>query len=681
MGWFTCNRRLVVTSSLLVAVPVAGDAGGQCRRIGSDYTASPNGTYLEIPNWYDAQTAGPHLMADGGVTVDASGLSHPQQGGDWFLFALRSPGENPVGTTPAARNQPILMADPSVLRLDVNGTSHYYITGTTGAPLVRTRFNQSTPDEVATLGTQQANLIIYVTTDFQFFAPYMTVFDDSQRDDRVITVGTKTYADIKSPHLYQDPADPSHIYLCFSAIEGPTNPPALAELFNDSSIYLVWISITDFLSWANLDWYAGQGTRFAGPGGGPPAWYGYQPVGSGSYYYDGGVQASGGNSQGGVFIPAAGDPHVLATIANRPIAGNLEARGRGWGHYNPTTNPASGWASHTYMADGPYVFVDPKVTNGDRPDRWLIYDWTDAYGTRSSDPCVPAPAEWGNSVCAHPLLAVQYLFDSTRSAIFLANNQCTSNRITPSSTSCAAPVSINNGRADLHMNLWWWGGVAESSAAAYLPAADRYYHFVSRNTWDSSAYQIVYRISGRESEGGRFEHLNLGSSAVFDVPETILLRSDRYNVPAPPGAAGGSTSFGSPSIFEIRDGAGATHPYMAFHAKFESSARRTIFFKELDVINAATGELRRLRENSEGDMAASSRRNGVASFRLPRCLADWDGDGVITPSDIAAHVNSMLSDWTNGTACTDHDGNGSAEPADQSYFVNVWYAAVQSGSC
>ncbi|GIK20538.1 MAG: hypothetical protein BroJett004_27020 [Planctomycetota bacterium] len=600
-------------------------------RITSTYVPSPTGSFYEIPNWQNLNGGSVRYMNDGGVGVytwgPKQGLYYPKSGGDWFLFALRPNGENPPGQSPGQRNQPILLADPAVMRIDdvgQNAETWYYITGTSGAPDVVTNFTGdpstgNNRDELAVLGTQHANFIIYRTKDFYNFEVHMTVFDENNRgwsgQDRIYRLlylngGNRRFINLVSPHLYRVPGDQSGtIYLAFSAIENPPpfpgepgyidEPTFLAALadaeLNNSSIFLVSISLNNFLSWHNKDWFSDIGPRFSTS----PAWYAYSY--GGMWRYDGGVAVER-------FIPCSGDPNILAG----PSQGQLEQRfwtstapcgsgslpGRGWGH--------RAWASHTFMAEGPSFFHDPLTGKN-----WLLYDWNDAYGV-PSELRDPDDGKWGNHVAAHELSSSQYEFKSNTSAIRLANNRNWNWLIWNSS----ANQWEFNGRMDKMMKPWCWGGVAEASAACYM-SGQGYFLLFSRNTWDSAAYQIVYRHRFSNFNFASFDLVNDGH---YTVVEKLLLRSDRHNVPAASESAHGPASFGSPCVFPLRDSDGGEQLYMAFHAKFESSPRRTIFFKELvPVPGEPSGTLERLYENSTGAYD-SDKRKAINVFRRPRCI-------------------------------------------------------------
>jgi hypothetical protein len=64
---------------------------------------------------------------------------------------------------------------------------------------------------------------------------------------------------------------------------------------------------------------------------------------------------------------------------------------------------------------------------------------------------------------------------------------------------------------------------------------------------------------------------------------------------------------------------------------------------------------------------------------IVRCLADWNGDGTLTPADIAAFVNFWSNDISNGTLTTDVDHNGQITPGDVAVFVSAWFNALSVG--
>lgn len=61
------------------------------------------------------------------------------------------------------------------------------------------------------------------------------------------------------------------------------------------------------------------------------------------------------------------------------------------------------------------------------------------------------------------------------------------------------------------------------------------------------------------------------------------------------------------------------------------------------------------------------------------CAADWDGDGLIAPADVAAFINAWSSSLSLGTTAGDFDGDGQVTPADVGGFVNAWFTALTTG--
>lgn len=63
------------------------------------------------------------------------------------------------------------------------------------------------------------------------------------------------------------------------------------------------------------------------------------------------------------------------------------------------------------------------------------------------------------------------------------------------------------------------------------------------------------------------------------------------------------------------------------------------------------------------------------------CIADWDGNGEVTPADVAAFINAWVFDLANGTLLTDLSGSGTIEPLDVALFVNAWTNALNGIGC
>lgn len=68
------------------------------------------------------------------------------------------------------------------------------------------------------------------------------------------------------------------------------------------------------------------------------------------------------------------------------------------------------------------------------------------------------------------------------------------------------------------------------------------------------------------------------------------------------------------------------------------------------------------------------------AVRVP-CPGDWNGDGNVTPADIAAFVSTWSQSLAAGTLAGDFDGNGVVSPADIAAFVSAWSATVAAGGC
>lgn len=63
----------------------------------------------------------------------------------------------------------------------------------------------------------------------------------------------------------------------------------------------------------------------------------------------------------------------------------------------------------------------------------------------------------------------------------------------------------------------------------------------------------------------------------------------------------------------------------------------------------------------------------------PCCPADFNGDGSITPTDVAVFVNAWYGSLVAGTLAGDFDGNGVVAPADVAVFVTAWSNALSFG--
>jgi hypothetical protein len=61
----------------------------------------------------------------------------------------------------------------------------------------------------------------------------------------------------------------------------------------------------------------------------------------------------------------------------------------------------------------------------------------------------------------------------------------------------------------------------------------------------------------------------------------------------------------------------------------------------------------------------------------PPCPVDWDHNGVVNSTDVAAFINSWFEDQVAGSLVADFDHNGVVNSTDVSEFINVWFASQQ----
>lgn len=456
---------------------------------------------------------------------------------------------------------PVKLADPTVMKLTSEYGTWFYVTG-----------------------TWLGNFPIYRTQDFRTFTFHMYAFDEQNlngsnqwRDpvEERLYINNKWYENLWAPHLYIDPTHGTGpyqtIYLSFTGSESSTST-------NDQSVFLSALRRSEFLAWHTKNPVTDDGGRFddARLGSWGPRWYYYNPTNSpGSpYYYDGGFSV-------GRAVPTSGAPLWLTG----PGCGWLEARLRGWAHR------CHGAVS--FMTLDSAVFFDPNRDSADPWKRVFLYNWVDA----NAD--VPF-WQWGNHIAAHPILTNHFQLDQNFSAIPMAMCRNTNNKVS----------GLDNGTVNVSQQAWEWGGVAEAPSAIYLPQTNRYYLIYSRNTWDSAAYQVVYRMT---APGATFSSIQLPWFLDAGIPEQILLRANDFT-------AGGLANFGGAEAFTVKDSSGTAHPYVLFHCKLDYefapgvfTGRRTFFMKELTVANVTTGQLVQLKETSTDPKA------DIRLFRIPRC--------------------------------------------------------------
>ena len=238
------------------------------------------------------------------------------------------------------------------------------------------------------------------------------------------------------------------------------------------------------------------------------------------------------------------------------------------------------------MAQNSFQYFDPNLANAHAEKRMTIYDFK---------------SQTGLQLGMHPMLENNIQLDANRSAEVVAWSTDLDNRIN----------GWVNGVVDKNGGPWSGGGVAEGSTVFYLPETNRYYLLYARNTWDSSAYQIVYRMT---EPGQPLSSLELDAALGPPPNEHVLLRSDGY-------AQVNRANFGGCKAFKINDAStGQDRQYIIFNAKLDYYATpgwwtgfRTVFFKEITVENVSTGKLLQLSESS------SDPRSNVDFFTIPVC--------------------------------------------------------------
>ncbi len=548
------------------------------QRITANYVPSAQGWWWEIYNWKDRAGAADQL-------IDPL---------DDFNFRDSITGNYEL-------------PGPSVMRLAANGETWYYLTGTNGE------------------NSGLANFLIYRTKDFASFRLHMKAFSSAD----VLGVGQRTengklfltnhgvptwYYHVEKPNLYFDPTHSGdrRIYLSFTGAKEST------DIYNRMSEYLVQMPQSAFLSWHGIPnpeyWYV-DGPRFADKRIQLDfqQWYFYK-VG-GTEYYDGGYSV---NHE----VPTSGEPGELVG----PNCGDLVQREMGFAHRWCEGGEEVEAHPQTWMERDGTVFFDPNKGNLDPWKRVIFYTWNDR------NPSVPW-AHWGNHIAAHPLRPNNIEFDETYATLPIADATNTNN-----------PVSVNgllrnNGSLNNGLGIRADGGIAEAPAVVYLPETDRYYVFYSRNSWYCSAYQIVYRMT----EPGQ----PLSSLAINwqdpDVQEYVLLRNAVWNGTQWVGknymtGTPQRVSFGTPAVFWITSGSGATYPYLATGVKLDynvdengnpilndqgqyaPTGLRTVFFKELTVESVNTGKLLELifDPTNSAQIQAEPARD-IRRFRIPYC--------------------------------------------------------------
>lgn len=138
---------------------------------------------------------------------------------------------------------------------------------------------------------------------------------------------------------------------------------------------------------------------------------------------------------------------------------------------------------------------------------------------------------------------------------------------------------------------------------------------------------------------------------------------------------------GSPNTFRFDSGTSQAAPYVAGLAALLMSAAPA----------ESTDRIRQIIQTTVDDLGLPGydtgygwgRVNAERAMRvvlnLPRCAADWNNDGAVTPADLAEFIADWSTDLAAGTVVCDFNGNGLTEPEDVSYFIQAWFAAVAGG--
>ncbi|MBX3357973.1 MAG: hypothetical protein KF745_06050 [Phycisphaeraceae bacterium] len=71
----------------------------------------------------------------------------------------------------------------------------------------------------------------------------------------------------------------------------------------------------------------------------------------------------------------------------------------------------------------------------------------------------------------------------------------------------------------------------------------------------------------------------------------------------------------------------------------------------------------------------------VIRLAASRCRSDWDRDGTLAPTDVAAFVLEWRRSIEQGVLDGDYDGNGAVEPVDLASFVGAWLGGLTGGGC
>lgn len=464
----------------------------------------------------------------------------------------------------------LAIADPTILVInDAQGRPTFYMTGTC--------------DDYNT-----RNFAIYKSNDLRDWCWHMAAFP-FPASGQLPSINGRRFDHMWSPQLYISPNDPNTVYLAFAAVEevplpdgtGTTTVP-VAPYESGSCGITSRTEATQYVTSMVCQMpkanFVAASHQFGSSSG---TWDDYQPAyytytknnGAGSYNYDGGEMQGAGSD-----IPVTGSMWMWG-----PYCGQADRYV--WG-FNHRCHQAAAW-----IGDAPFV----AFTQGTKKP-YLFYTWTAYTGPAGSLNLVN-----GNNISMFPMLNDEFRMDAYGTILHAAYR---SNVNDP--TGAALPAGVKNGCSArvttgspqlvrCHASGNYPGGVAEGPSLWYEPSNQRYYVFYSRNTWDSSDYQICYRKSAPNTSFATASSSG-GLAMTFGdeyAGEKTLVRSD-------PPSASHQVHYGNGEIFRAW---GVT--YLVCHARvwLDEPGRtpgwyRTVYFKELTFL--PNGDIQPL---TETDMA------------------------------------------------------------------------------
>jgi hypothetical protein len=594
-----------------VAQGQAVDKWKQLTRVDQDYDLNPTGAYYQVMN-------------RNGKMCNFS----VQSGGVWH---------------------PIPMADPTVMRLThtVTGEVWYYCTGTSDA-------------------AGAANFMIYRSKDLVNWEPHATAWPDEWRAGSANEQNTLTY-----PFLTGDPAGTNAITIPGTAgtYDGPGSYAGLwaPQLFwaGGSTVYLAFTgwkkvgnsypTFTCYLTYTTVGAFEDplserSGTRSTVAGAyamgyfeAPLAWR-YRSFGAGAP--DGGASlvTNLANTLQDT-VPTSGwyDPNATATLGHPSVD-----LGNGLGTFY-------GMDSRSWMQLDPFLWYDPQNNGGGAGTDWYVMythnspTWlaTTAYRIWRGGPFGWAGTDPSERISQSGVGFIDICRGST------AENS-PGVAVQGSSLVVARNGSVGIlGSEQTSPSLTTTNGTAEGGSVFRHPTSGRVYTIYSRNSYDSPAYGLFYRVS---EPNDTLEEMGLplsgGSGSGSNFIEYPLVTSAAR-------LRKGGVSFGHGEVFFISHVVGGSTvqtPYLVYHMKedavFDGSGNdsypligrsgRTVYFKELR-INATTGII----EPITNDFTDPAHCTEV--FQVPYsligdapCNSDFNGDGdYATDADIEAFFDCL----------------------------------------